>query len=258
MVTFFSAMLCIDAAYGKYTMKVNVGSLEISVVQTERRSHLSDSSDLNIYFRYNLITDVVFGSYDSYPQMRGARGLDIGEYDESVTEDERIRIHFRGFTAYILSEKVIYASSMDGMFKNCRFLNSVKFSNFDVSDVKSMKEMFYNCPSLTEVVFNFDTEKTEDMSGMFSQCTNLQSLDLSGFDTSSVSNMNEMFSGCRRLGTIYVSERWSTQNVLTGTDMFKDCNRLRGGNGTRYNARQVSYVMAKIDREGTQGYLTAK
>ncbi len=258
IATFLSAALCVNFAYGKYTMKVNVGSLQISVVQEERRSQLSDSGELNSYFRSNSVRDVKFDSYDNYPQMRRMRGTDVGEYGESATDDDKVKMYIRGNTAYILSENVIYASSLEGMFKNCSSLRSVEFSNFDVRDVKSMKEMFANCTSLTKAVFNFDAGKTEDMSRMFYRCGNLTSIDLSKFDTSSVKNMDEMFESCRNLVSIYVSERWSTQSVITGRNMFRNCVKLQGGNGTKYRWRDVSYTMARIDKNGTAGYLTAE
>lgn len=257
ILTVLSAALCINSAYGKYSMRVNVGSLQISVVRKERLSHLPDGSELNTYFRFYFVRDIIFGSYDSYPQMRRMGGIDIGEYEDSATDDDKIRMYFRGDTAYILSENIIYASTLEGMFKNCYRLRSVEFSHFDVSDVKSMKDMFSNCTSLTKAILNFDTLNAEDMSGMFYQCRNLKSLDLSELDTSSVKNMDEMFNGCRNLVSIYVSERWSTQNVVTGKNMFKDCVKLQGGNGTKYNSREVSFAMARIDKKEASGYLTA-
>lgn len=257
LVSVFSATHFFMSIYGKYAARVNIGTVEISVVSKEKKSHLLGGKELNRYFKNERVTQVVFDTYDRYPGMKRMRGFDIGEYDDDAAEEDKIKIYYYRNAAYILSENVINAISLEGMFKNCYALKSVEFYNFDTSEVKSMKEMFYNCSSLKKTVIKFDATKTEDMSGMFWQCKSLTSLDLSEFDTSSVKNMNEMFFGCRSLESIYASEKWNTKNVVNGKNMFKGCVKLVGGNGTKYGS-EVSFVYARIDKTEAPGYFTEK
>ena len=124
------------------------------------------------------------------------------------------------------TEKV---TNMGSMFSGCCVLNPLDVSNFNTQKVKDMNDMFYNCNSLTSLdVSNFDTQNVEDMSCMFSNCEGLNSLDLSKFDTQKVTNMNSMFWNSSALTTIYVSDKFVTSKVSSGSKMFKDCTSLKG------------------------------
>ena len=45
------------------------------------------------------------------------------------------------------------------------------------------------------------------MDGMFSGCTNLETVDMSGFQSTQTIDMYEMFENCINLKTIFVSEK---------------------------------------------------
>ena len=68
--------------------------------------------------------------------------------------------------------------------------------------------------------------------------------------------MQSMFNGCCDLVTIYVSNSFDTSNVTSSNNMFKSCNKLVGGNGTKYNSSYVDKDYAKIDKSGQVGYFT--
>ena len=119
--------------------------------------------------------------------------------------------------------------NMSDMFVSCMDLKSLNVSNFDTQKVKDMSRMFYNCNSLTSLdVSNFNTQKVENMRGMFSNCKSLITLDLSKFDTQNVTNMSRMFWDSSTLTTIYVSDKFVTTKVSSGSEMFKDCTNLKG------------------------------
>ena len=56
----------------------------------------------------------------------------------------------------------------------------------------------------------------------------LETLDLSSFDTRNVVDMTGMFKESD-VKTIYVSEKWTTQNVKYSNRMFQDCWYICGG-----------------------------
>ena len=119
--------------------------------------------------------------------------------------------------------------NMSDMFVSCLDLKSLNVSNIDTQKVKDMSRMFYNCNSLTSLdVSNFNTQKVENMRGMFSNCKSLITLDLSKFDTQNVTNMSRMFWNSSALTTIYVSDKFVTTKVSSGSEMFKDCTNLKG------------------------------
>ncbi|MBR4729938.1 MAG: BspA family leucine-rich repeat surface protein [Prevotella sp.] len=141
----------------------------------------------------------------------------------------------------------------------------------NTSNVTDMSSMFYACRSLTALdLSNFDThnvvtfggEKESNFGyvpGMFTDCDKLTVLDLSSFSTAKVKTMNVMFSECWNLETIYVGEGWTSENVTESNYMFRNCPKLVGGKGTKYNANYVDKTYARIDG-GTSapGYFTSK
>ena len=185
-----------------------------------------------------------------------------------------------------------YATYINGMFCECRNLQTIDLKNFDTSKVIDMRDMFGNCYSLSDInLGEFDTSSVTTMWHMFNGCANLEKLNLSGFDTTNVTNMNCMFAlstnlteldlssfdtknvtdmegmfwNCSNLKTIYVKELdgsgnagWSTASIKNSNDMFGECEKIVGGNGTTYNAEHIDATYARIDTDGAPGYFTMK
>ena len=137
--------------------------------------------------------------------------------------------------------------------------NEIDLSKAETSNVISMYGMFYNCTNLASLdLFGFDTAEVIDMNAMFSGCSALTVLDLRSFDTQNVEDMEEMFENCSSLHTIYVSDKWTVENVSSSKDMFTACVSLVGGNGTVYNSSIRTKIYAHIDTAGNPGYLSEK
>ena len=134
-------------------------------------------------------------------------------------------------------------------------------SYLNTSEVTNMGWMFGNCTELTNLdLSHFNTFKVTEMGAMFYCCSSLTSLDLSSFNTSKVTRMPTMFNRCTNLRTVYVGNGWSTVAVTYSANMFSDCTRLVGGQGTTYNASNPKdKTYAHIDG-GTSnpGYFTEK
>ena len=109
-----------------------------------------------------------------------------------------------------------------------------------IAGLKSMYGMFYNCSNLTSLdLSGFDTSKVTDMSSMFSNCSNLTSLDLSGFDTSQVTNMADMFRSCRNLTSLDLSG-FDTSQVTNMLNMFQYCSNLTSLDLSGFDTSQVT------------------
>ena len=67
-----------------------------------------------------------------------------------------------------------------------------------------------------------------------------------------------MFIGNSNLKTIYVSDKFVTDNVVNSSGMFLRCTSLIGGNGTIYNSAHDDKEYARIDTPETPGYFTRK
>jgi surface protein len=95
---------------------------------------------------------------------------------------------------------------------------------------------------------------------MFDYCTSLTSLDLSSFNTSKVTDMRWMFYSCSKLTTIYAGSGWSTAATTDSNSdgMFRECTKIRGGQGTTYDASHTNRLYARIDGgPSNPGYFTA-
>ena len=152
-------------------------------------------------------------------------------------------------------------TTMEGMFNEDYILVSLDLSNWNTSNVTNMNNMFHECNALTSVdLSSFNTAKVTTMYSMFDYCTSLTSLDLSSFNTSKVTDMRWMFSSCSKLTTIYAGSGWSTAATTDSNSdgMFRECTKIRGGQGTTYNASHTNRLYARIDG-GTSnpGYFTA-
>ena len=143
---------------------------------------------------------------------------------------------------YLNTAKV---TDMGNMFHGCSALTSLDLTNFNTANVTDMSSMFSGCSALESLdLTNFNTAKVEIMYMMFSGCSALESLDLTNFNTAKVEYMNDLFNGCSALTTIYASDKFDTDNVINGSDMFTGCKSLK------------DYSDSKTDHAFANGYFT--
>ncbi|MCP9573904.1 BspA family leucine-rich repeat surface protein [Prevotella copri] len=140
-------------------------------------------------------------------------------------------------------------TNMSNMFKGCSALTSLGLTNFNTAKVTDMGNMFNGCFALTSLdLTNFNTANVEFMDYMFNGCFALKSLDLTNFNTAKVTYMNNMFEGCSALTTIYASDKFVTDNVSHGLDMFTGCESLKDYSDSKTDHTYANY--------GTTGYFT--
>ena len=95
-----------------------------------------------------------------------------------------------------------------------------------ISGLTNMNGMFNNCSNLVSLdLSGFDTSQVTSMIGVFSGCPNLASLDLSSLDTSQVTNMARMFHDSSNLASLDLSG-FDTSQVTRMAEMFRDCSNL--------------------------------
>ena len=93
-------------------------------------------------------------------------------------------------------------------------------SEWDVSHVKEMEEMFENC-KFNGDISNWDVSNVESMSSMFSNSD--FNGDISKWDVSNVTDMQEMFNGSKFTGKNGDISDWDVSKVNNMTDMFDNC-----------------------------------
>ena len=99
---------------------------------------------------------------------------------------------------------------------------------------------FSGCTNLTSIegIENLNTSNVKNMSEMFGQCSNLETLDLSHFNTEKVGNMSNMFNGCTKLHDLNISS-FNTENVTNMYGMFYGCSSLETLDLSHFNTRYV-------------------
>lgn len=133
-------------------------------------------------------------------------------------------------------------NSTRAWFYYCGNLTTVSgLDNLNTAEVTNMSKMFTNCTKLTALdVSGFNTENVTDMSGMFNENNALETITgLNQFNTAKVTDMSSMFSGCWKLSTIDLSN-FSTENVTDMTQMFARCVGLTSLDVTPLNTSKVT------------------
>ena len=111
-------------------------------------------------------------------------------------------------------------------FCNCSKLTDIEgIENLNTENVTNMRGMFFNCPNLSSLdLTNFSTGNVTDMNAMFGYCQ-LSSLDLTSFNTANVTNMYMMFISCQNLSSLDLTS-FNTANVTEMNFMFQGCSAL--------------------------------
>ena len=151
-------------------------------------------------------------------------------------------------------KKVVFDASMANCntitstaywFNYCNNLTTIEHIEYlNTDNVTSMHGMFSSCSGLTSLdVSGFNTDNVTDMGGMFSSCSGLTSLDLNSFNTLNVKDMSYMFSGCSGLTNLDV-RGFKTQNVTNMGGMFNGCSGLTSLDMTGFNTQNVTNMGA--------------
>lgn len=121
-----------------------------------------------------------------------------------------------GFCGDVSRWNVSNVKEMNSMFFNCKHFNC-DLSHWDVSQVEDMGFMFGGCTSFKgDGLKNWNVSNAFTMCNMFSQCKNLE-CDLSNWNVSNVYNMEEMFSYSNFNGNI---DKWNVRSCRNMKNMF--------------------------------------
>ena len=112
---------------------------------------------------------------------------------EELREIIEQRIKTEGNNVDLNDIDVSKITDMSYLFSDLYFRG--KISNWDVSNVTNMKEMFYTCQSFNSDISSWDVSRVENMQGMFETCVNFNQ-DISNWDVSKVTNKQDMFVWC--------------------------------------------------------------
>ena len=109
--------------------------------------------------------------------------------------------------------------------------------------------MFSDCSNLTTLdVSNWDTSKVTNMEYLFNSCSKISTLDVSNWDTSKVTNMKFMFNYCNNLLSLDVSS-FNTSNVTNMASMFYSCKNITSLDFSSFDTSKVTSIASMLDCE---------
>ena len=114
-------------------------------------------------------------------------------------------------------------TSMIYTFTDCTNLETVDFTYFSSSKVEKMDFLFGGCKNLVNIkgFENLDTSSLQKTSGMFLECTNLISVNLSSFQLNNISEPNGMFIENPSLEKLDLGDTSNINGLFSSTENFK-------------------------------------
>ena len=141
------------------------------------------------------------------------------------------------------------------MFYNCGELTKLDLGTWDVSQVEDMGFVFGCCFQLVEVLGleNWNTKNVINLHGMFQYCYELKNIDVASWDVSSVEDMSSMFLYCRKLESIDVSG-WNTSHLETKdtVNMFYNCTKLKPIDISKWGEEAKEGILKTCNIETTE------
>lgn len=132
------------------------------------------------------------------------------------------------------------------MFNNCTNLKTIKTGIVQTPELKYINSMFNGCTSLTgDVEIGFDLQKVDDLSSMFMNCPNIESITFTNLDPKkpiAAQFMNHMFDSCINLKAVNGFENLVTHKLANTSYMFNNCFKLESINLSGLDTSNVKYM----------------
>ena len=168
------------------------------------------------------------------------KGLKYSIYEDSFAENNIPWLVYKDQISTVDFLNPIKPSNTAGWFYKCANLTTINnIQNLDTSDVIFMRNMFTECANLNNLdISDLNTSNVKDMKAMFSGCTRLYSLTLGNIDTSNVVDMGYMFKDCGSLTVLDISGI-RTDNLISSSYMFQGCASLQSLNLDNFNTDRL-------------------
>ena len=180
-------------------------------------------------------------------------GMSVGPFSRSVDQNQQRQNISSDWDE---QRESITSVVFDNSFANCTTLTSTAYwfygfknlisitgiSNLKTDNVTHMDNMFSGCSGLTSLdVTGFKTDNVTGMASTFSGCSGLTSLDVSKFKTDNVTDMGYMFHDCSGLTSLDVSN-FKTDNVTSMVSMFYGCSGLTSLDVSKFKTDNVTVM----------------
>ena len=235
--------------------------IDLNNFVTENVTNMSDMfrgcSDLTFLDLYSFNTSRVNNMTRMFYECTKLTGIDVSSFiTSSVREMPWMFYGCKSLTQLDVSNfDTRNVVNMRTAFGECHELRLLDLDNWETDKVENMRSLFFNCVKLSTLkLAKFNTESVKEMSLMFYKCGSLDVLDLSKFNTNNVEAADSMFFYNRELHSIFVGDGWEISKSASSANMFFECIKIVGENGTTYNSKYVDGIYARVDKEGYPGY----
>ena len=167
--------------------------------------------------------------------------IDIYINNKKLINENKYKFHKKGIYKY----KLIFRNpitNLKSLFSECKNLYSINLFYLDTSKVTDISFMLNKCFNLKEIkgINKLNTNQVTNMSGIFLECNELISLDLSNFNTSNVTDMSFMFNKCSKLKEIIGINKFNTNSITNMRVMFQGCSELLYLDLSNFNTSYVT------------------
>ena len=257
----------IDMSYMFYNLN-SLEEIELSSFDTKKVTDmkymfygLESIKSINVE---NFDTKKVIDMNNMFSGLMKIEDLDISNFDTSNVRDlssifsnckSLKNLNIKNLNFFNAEGKVLH------MFEGCDNLTYIDFTNvklpkkknyllsginskainiysIDTKNVTNMKGLFSECRNLESLNIILNTENVEDMSYMFYRCENLKWLYTAKMETKKVKDMSYMYANCKSLAEIDL-KNFDTENVEDMTAMFANCRDLKKLDLSGFNTKNV-------------------
>ena len=171
-------------------------------------------------------------------------GSDIEVVIYAASESSAKQIYMSTYATKLFGED----TDTTRMFSNLEEIENLNIVN--TNRTVNMEQMFMNTKLTSIDLSNFNTSNVMSMKSMFENIDGLTTLDISTFDTGIVSDMSYMFAGDKDLTTIIMPSISFGDGATNMSYMFANCESLANTGGTSFdisnfnlgNSSNLSYM----------------
>ena len=229
--------------YYNYIKIITPLMLFVSVNAKEIKNRKLTSEIFEIKIKVNGIgnQEIIYNDFETMPdKIYSSNGDEIIGIGNSINIEEN--------ESSIILKWNNFLDDCSFMFYKLENIIEIDLSNFDPSNVSTMKQMFSGCSNLEKINIgnNFNSLIVSDLYQIFFGCSSLKSLDLSKFDTSNVKKMHNMFYDCKSLISLDISN-FDTSLVDRMEKMFKNCESILSLDLRNFNTKKINNMNSMFE-----------
>ena len=177
-----------------------------------------------------------------HPNIYKIIKMKIGE-EIIMNPPSRYNFSLAGIHTVDIQIDISQITTFADFFGDVTNLKSITFYSFFFKDyIKDMSGFFSNCISLTSIdMSNFQSQNIITIDGMFKNCKNLTFFNMSSFNTENVISMKNLFKSCSSLTSIDFSII-NTKNLVDMEGMFDGCSSLISLDLSNFNTEKVIHM----------------